>query len=329
MLDNKRIMVTGGTGSFGRAFVEYLLAKHPGVARILVFSRSEQNQYDMANELSPQKYPIEYVLGDVRDYARLLDASRNVDILVHAAAMKHVTSSAQNPIECVKTNILGSQNVVDAALHNGIGQVVALSTDKASSPINLYGASKLILEKLILMANLRGVGKFSVVRYANIFGSKGSVVPFFMKKKAEGYLPITHPDMTRFSITMQEAIDLVMFGVEKGWGGEIVVPIAPSYRVPDVAEAVAPGIEQRIIGPRIGDKMHEFLVNEFEAPYTVRLGKNYVICPHEGPWHRDEYCDATGAKPVPANFIYDSGTNTEWLSVEDIRGLIEAENVAR
>ncbi len=324
-MNQKKILVTGGTGSFGKAFTAYILKNYPDVSRVVIYSRSEQNQFEMANEYPPDQYPLEYCLGDIRDRERLIEAAQDVDILVHAAAMKHVASSAQNPMECIKTNILGSQNVIEAALHHKISKVVALSTDKAVSPINLYGSSKMTLEQLFLYANVRTDAKFSMVRYANVFGSKGSVVPFFMKKKADGYLPITHPDMTRFSIVMQEAIDLVMFALDKGWGGEVIVPAAPSYRVPDVAEAVAPGVEQRVVGARVGDKMHELMVNQFDAPYTVKNGKYYVICPFEGPWTREEYCNATGATPVPDSFEYHSGNNSDWLSIEDIRHLIELE----
>ncbi len=324
-MNNKQILITGGTGSFGKAFVTYILKKFPEVSRIVIFSRDEQKQFEMANEFSPKQYPIKYLLGDVRDRERMMDVAEGIDFLVHSAAMKHVPAAEQNPMECVKTNILGSQNVIDAALRNNIKKVVALSTDKACSPLNVYGASKLTLEKLFLYANARSEAKFSVVRYANVFGSKGSVIPFFLKKKKEGFLPITHPEMTRFSITMQEAIDLVMFALQKGWGGEVVVPISPSYRIIDVAEAVAPGIEQRVVGNRIGEKLHESMFTLHNAPNTVKFDKYYIICPEEGPWARDEYCSATGAEPVPGSFEYHSGNNTDWLSVADISRLIQSE----
>lgn len=324
-INNKSILITGGTGSFGKAFVAYLLKNYPSVAKIIIFSRDEQKQYEMANEFSPKQYPIQYFLGDVRDYARMLEVTKGVDIIIHSAAMKHVPAAEQNPRECIKTNILGSQNVIDAALANGVTQVVALSTDKAASPANLYGATKLCLEKLFVYANQPGGAKFSVVRYGNVFGSKGSVVPFFLKKKDDGFLPITHPEMTRFSITMQDGIDLVMYALEKGWGGEIILPIAPSYRLLDVATAVAPDIEHRHVGIRTGEKLHEIMFSLADAPNTVEIDKYYVICPSEGAWSRDEYCTKNGAKPIPETFEYHSGHNTDWLTVEHLQELIHSE----
>ncbi|MCK5684673.1 polysaccharide biosynthesis protein, partial [bacterium] len=287
----------------------------------------EQKQFEMANRFSPKQYPIKYLLGDIRDKDRIMEVTEGIDILIHSAAMKHVPAAEQNPMECVKTNILGSQNVIDAALKNKVKKIIALSTDKAAAPLNVYGASKLTLEKLFLYANAKSDAKFSVVRYANVFGSKGSVVPFFLKKKSEGFLPVTHPDMTRFSITMQDAIDLVMFALQQGWGGEVVIPIAPSYRVPDVAEAVAPGIEQRIVGIRTGEKLHESLFTEYNAPNTVKHGKYYIICPTEDSWTREDYCGATDAESVPISFEYQSGKNTDWLSVAQIRELIDSESI--
>jgi UDP-N-acetylglucosamine 4,6-dehydratase (inverting) len=324
-MNNKNVLITGGTGSFGKAFVRYLLDKFPEISRIVIFSRDEQKQYEMANEFSPKKYPLQYLLGDVRDYARMLEVTKGIDIIIHSAAMKHVPAAEQNPRECIKTNILGSQNVIDAALANGVSTVVALSTDKAASPANLYGASKLCLEKLFVHANQPGGTRFSVVRYGNVFGSKGSVVPFFLKKQADGFLPITHPEMTRFSITMQDGIDLVMYALDKGWGGEIILPIAPSYRILDVATAVAPDIEHRHVGIRTGEKLHEIMFSLADAPYTVERDKYYVICPPDGCWSSAEYCSKTGAQPVPESFEYHSGYNQDWLSVEQIQKLIDSE----
>ena len=324
-MNNKNILITGGTGYFGKAFVRYLLDRFPDISRIVIFSRDEQKQYEMANEFSPTEYPIRYMLGDVRDQARLMKVSQGVDILIHSAAMKHVPAAEHNPMECIKTNILGSQNIIDAALANGVSQVVALSTDKAASPANLYGASKLCLEKLFIHANLEEKTKFSVVRYGNIFGSKGSVVPFFLKKKADGVLPITHPEMTRFSITMQDSIDLVMYALDKGWGGEIIVPIAPSYRILDVAAAVAPDIEHRIVGIRSGEKLHELMFSLTDAPSTVKRDQYYIICPSQGSWSRDDYCVKTKAEPVLESFEYHSGHNTEWLTIAKIQTLISSE----
>ncbi|HIP20999.1 MAG TPA: UDP-N-acetylglucosamine 4,6-dehydratase (inverting) [Sulfurimonas sp.] len=325
MLNNKQILITGGTGSFGRAFVRYVFEHYPDIKRVVIFSRDEQKQHEMAAEFSPKAYPIKYMLGDVRDLDRVMKVSRGIDILIHAAAMKHVPASEQNPMECVKTNILGAQNVIDAALENGIKKVVALSTDKSANPINVYGASKLMLEKLFVFADAEKMEqdiKFSVVRYGNIFGSKGSVVPFFLKKKSEGVLPITHTEMTRFSITMQESIDLVMYALEKGWGGEVMVPIAPSYKVTDIAKAIAPDIKHKIVGIRKGEKLHEVLLTSEESFDTVRRENYYIICPSEGNWCRDEYCEKTNTVAVEDGFEYNSESNNMWLCVEDIEKLI-------
>ncbi len=324
-MNEQHILITGGTGSFGKAFVSYILEYYPDVSRIVVFSRDEQKQYEMSNEFPPRLYPIQYRLGDVRDRRRLLDVCKGIDVIVHSAAMKHVPAAEQNPEECVKTNIEGSQNVIDAAIFNGVKKVVALSTDKAASPANLYGASKLILEKLFIHANQKGDTRFSVVRYGNVFGSKGSVVPFFLKKEKDGFLPITHPEMTRFSITMKDGIDLVMFALTNGWGGEVVVPIAPSYRILDVANAVAPNAEFRIVGVRAGEKLHEIMFSLADAPHTAKRGSYYIICPSDGSWNIDDYCSASGATRVPDTFEYHSAQNTEWLSVEQIRHLIAKE----
>lgn len=330
MLNNKTILITGGTGSFGKAFVTYLFKNYPDIKKIVIFSRDEQKQHQMAEEFSPKAYPIKYLLGDVRDSQRMNEVTRGIDIVIHSAAMKHVPASEQNPMECVKTNILGSQNVINASLLNNIKQVVALSTDKAASPINVYGASKLLLEKLFVFADSEKMNqdiKFSVVRYGNIFGSKGSVIPFFLKKKEEGFLPITSDKMTRFSITIQESIDLVMYALKNGWGGEIIVPIAPSYRLMDVAKAVAPSAEYRIVGIRKGEKLHEVMITEEESFDTVKRDNYYIICPLEGNWDRNAYCKETSAIAVEDGFEYDSGSNDVWLSVDTIKDFIESENI--
>jgi len=330
MLTNKTILITGGTGSFGKAFVRYIFKNYPKIKKIVIFSRDEQKQHTMSSEFSPKEYPIKYLLGDVRDTNRIKEITRGIDIIIHSAAMKHVPASEQNPMECIKTNILGSQNIIDAALENNVKQVVALSTDKAASPINVYGASKLLLEKLFVFADAQKMEqdiKFSTVRYGNIFGSKGSVIPFFLNKREEGFLPLTSEKMTRFSITLQESIDLVMYALTKGWGGEIIVPIAPSYRLPDVATAVAPETEHRIVGIRKGEKLHEVMVTSEESFDTVKRDKFYIICPSEGNWDREAYGQKTGATVVEDGFEYDSGSNDVWLSVEDIEKLIADEEM--
>lgn len=325
--DARHVLITGGTGSFGRAFAEYLLGRPQPPARITIFSRDEQKQHQMALDLPPVRYPIRYCLGDVRDLERLSDVSQSVDVVVHAAAMKHVPAAEANPIECVRTNILGSHNVVLAAQRNGIARVVALSTDKAALPANAYGASKLLLERMFLQADLHGSTRFSVVRYANVFGSKGSVVPLFLRRRDTGSLPITNPEMTRFSITMADAIDLVCFAIREGWGGEVILPIAPSYRLGDVAEAIAPEAEQQIIGERPGEKIHELLFSHFDAPRTLQRDRYYVITPEAGRYSTADYSKRTGAQPVDSSRTYSSGTNDRWLSVAELRALIASETI--
>jgi len=327
MLNDKRIFITGGTGSFGKAFTKYAFENF-NVKEIVIFSRDEQKQYQMMQEFSPKKYPIKYYLGDVRDKERLIDITKNVDILIHSAAIKHVPMAELNPFECVKTNILGSQNVIDAAKINNIKKVVALSTDKAAMPINTYGASKLLLEKLFIFADKESENtRFSVVRYGNIFGSKGSVIPFFLSVKNKGYLPVTDERMTRFSITLQDSIDLVMFAIQKGWGGEVIVPIAPSYKITDVAKAVAPEVPIKIIGKRVGEKLHEIMISEEESLNCVKKDKFYVICPFDGRWDKEEYMKKSDATEYEEDGEYHSGKNKWWLSVEDIKRLIEEEEI--
>ena len=330
MLNNKTILITGGTGSFGRAFVGYLFQHYPKVKRVVIFSRDEQKQFQMATTFSSKAYAIKYMLGDVRDKESLQKAMRGIDIVIHAAAMKHLPASEQNPMECVKTNILGAQNVIDVALEQEVKQVVALSTDKSVHPLNVYGASKLLLEKLFLFADAQKMEQeiqFSVVRYGNIFGSKGSVVPFFINKKEEGVLPITHPEMTRFSITLQESIALVMFALQKGWGGEIVIPQAPSYRILDVAKAVATEATIEIVGLRQGEKIDEVLFSGLESYDTVKRDNYYVICPSEGLWDKEQYIEKTDAKPVEQGVAYDSKHNPLFLSVDEIRRLVKHEQL--
>jgi UDP-N-acetylglucosamine 4,6-dehydratase/5-epimerase len=324
-MKNKTLLITGGTGSFGKAFISHIFQHHADVARVLVFSRDEQKQFHMANDPRFVQLPIEYKLGDVRDATRLMEVCKGVDVIIHSAAMKHVPAAEKNPFECIKTNVIGSQNVIEAALAHGVPQVVALSTDKAASPANMYGASKLSAEKLFVHANQRGATKFSVVRYGNVFGSNGSVVPFFMKKKNDAFLPITDPGMTRFSITLQDSIDLVLFALNEGWGGEVVVPIAASYRITDVASAVSEKSVQKTIGARPGEKLHEIMFSATDSAYTVKNGRYYVICPADGAWGVDDYCAKTGAEKVASGFEYCSGTNAEWLSVADIRALIASQ----
>jgi len=329
MLNNKQILITGGTGSFGRAFVAYILKKYINIKRIVVFSRDEQKQFEMALEFSPKVYPIKYILGDVRDKEQLYRAMKNIDIVIHSAAMKHVGASEQNPMECVKTNILGSQNIIDVAFERSVKQVIALSTDKSANPINVYGASKLILEKLFIMAdsqNMQEDIKFSVLRYGNIFGSKGSVIPFFMKKKLEGILPITDITMTRFSMTIQESIDLVVYALYHAWGGEIFIPKVPSYKILDIVKAIAPDASTKIIGKREGEKIDEVFFSSEESYHTLERDTAYIICPSDGRWSKEEYREKTNAKVVSRGLEYNSKDNN-YLSVDEIIKLIESEKI--
>lgn len=328
---DKTILVTGGTGTFGKAFVRLLLEKH-SPRKVVVFSRDEQKQFDMAQEFPLERYPaIRYFIGDVRDADRLYLATRDVDIVVHAAAMKHVTIAEYNPFECVRTNVHGAENIVRAALQTGVKHVIALSTDKAANPINLYGATKLASDKIFVAANnLSGFGgpAFSVVRYGNVIGSRGSVLPYFRKLLAQGtdHLPITDPRMTRFWITIEQGTQFVLSSMSMMRGGEIFVPKIPSMNITDLASLLAPGLEQRVIGVRPGEKLHETMISDDEARNTIQLSDRYVIKPELPAWPTGDY-DALGAKPVDSNFRYSSNTNTEWLDQDSMAQIIEKTNV--
>lgn len=323
----KSMLITGGTGSFGKKFVETILKRFPEVERLVVFSRDELKQFEMAQIFSPSKYPaLRYFIGDVRDAARLKRACEGIDVIVHAAALKQVPAAEYNPMEAINTNVLGAENVVNAALDCGVKRVVALSTDKAAAPINLYGATKLCSDKLFIAANnMRGHRdlKFSVVRYGNVMGSRGSVIPFFMEKRKEGVLPITDPTMTRFNISLSEGVDMVLHALENAWGGELFVPKIPSYRILDVAKAIAPNCELKMIGIRPGEKVHEEMITASDSFNTVDLGKYYAILPQQHSWKYADYQKQFDSKPVKAGFTYNSGENDQWLTVEDIRSLIK------
>ncbi|MDM7326701.1 MAG: UDP-N-acetylglucosamine 4,6-dehydratase (inverting) [Thermosynechococcus sp. Uc] len=319
------VLVTGGTGSFGRAFVKEVLQRFPDIRRLVIFSRDELKQFEMAQEFPAEKYPgIRYFIGDVRDRDRLRRALNKVDIVVHAAALKQVPAAEYNPIEFIRTNVMGAENVIQACLDTNVKQVVALSTDKAAAPINLYGATKLCSDKLFIAAN-NFAGRdlrFSVVRYGNVMGSRGSVIPFFLKKRCEGYLPITDPAMTRFNISLQEGVEMVLWALEHSWGGEIFVPKIPSYRILDVAEAICPDCERAIVGIRPGEKIHEEMITTSDSYTTVDLGQYYAILPTQGRYTIDEYCAKTGATGVKPGFSYNSGSNDRFLTVEELRTLI-------
>lgn len=327
MLSNKSILITGGTGSLGKALTKHIFNKYPDVKKLIILSRDEQKQFVMAQEFPLEKYPqIRFFLGDVRDKDRLVRAFKGVDYVIHAAAMKHVHLAEYNPDECIKTNVGGAQNVIHAALETGVQNVVALSTDKACAPINLYGATKLTSDKLFVAANnIKGTNpiKFSVVRYGNVMGSNGSVIPFFINKKKEGKLPITDITMTRFNISLQGGVDMVMHAMEHAWGGEIFIPKIPSYKITDVAQAVAPDCDLVIVGIRPGEKIHEEMITASDSFYTYDLGKYYTILPSIPHFKKQDFIHKFNATLVPESFNYNSGDNTEWETVTSLRNLIK------
>jgi UDP-N-acetylglucosamine 4,6-dehydratase (inverting) len=327
MLKDKTILITGGTGSLGKALTSHIFKHHSNIKKLIILSRDEQKQFQMAQEFPEIQFPqIRFFLGDVRDEARLVRAFQGVDIVIHAAAMKHVHLAEYNPDECIKTNIGGAQNIIHAALQTTVSNVVALSTDKACAPINLYGATKLTSDKLFVAANnIKGTNpiKFSVVRYGNVMGSNGSVIPFFLKKRNKGVLPITDPNMTRFNISLQGGVDMVIHAIEYSWGGEIFIPKIPSYKITDVAFAVAPDCKQEIIGIRPGEKIHEEMITTSDSFYTYDLGKYFTILPSVPNFNVNEFITKFGAKKVAEGFNYNSGTNTEWETVESLRSLIK------
>lgn len=328
MLSGSSILVTGGTGSFGRHFIRHIMARHPEVRRLVVFSRDELKQYDMSQEFPESEYPgIRFFLGDVRDNRRLRRALEGVDIVIHAAALKQVPAAEYNPFEVIQTNVIGAENLVDACLDSGVKSVVALSTDKAAAPANLYGATKLCSDKLFIAAN-NIVGsrdlRFSVVRYGNVMGSRGSVVPYFLKARESGVLPITDPRMTRFNIVMEEAIDMVFWAMEHSLGGEVFVPKIPSYRITDLAEAIGPDCKKEIVGIRPGEKIHEEMIVPSDSASTVDIGKYYAILPMVRGLSVDEYLERRPGTRVDPDFYYHSGDNEHFLNVEELRGLIRS-----
>jgi UDP-N-acetylglucosamine 4,6-dehydratase len=326
-LNDKNLLITGGTGSLGQALTRTILSQWPKIKKLIIFSRDEQKQFEMAQEYPTSKYPqVRFFIGDVRDIDRLKRAFKGMDYIIHAAAMKHVPIAEYNPMECVKTNINGAENIINAALESDIQHVVALSTDKACAPINLYGATKLASDKLFIAANnIKGKNpiKFSVVRYGNVMGSKGSVIPFFLKKKGEGVLPITDPTMTRFNISLQGGVDMVLHALETAWGGEIFVPKIPSYKILDVARAIGPDCEHRVIGIRPGEKIHEEMITSSDSFYTYDLGKYYAILPSTPTWKLDQFITHFKAVKVPLGFTYNSAENSDWVDPKELRLLIK------
>ena len=330
MLNGKAVLITGGTGSFGKKFIETILKRYPEVKKIVIYSRDELKQFELKQKYPHDKYPqLRFFIGDVRDGERLKRACEGIDVIIHAAAIKQVDTAEYNPEECIKTNVNGAQNVINAALATGVRHVVALSTDKACAPINLYGATKLTSDKLFTAANnIAGKNpiKFSVVRYGNVMGSRGSVIPFFINRRDSGAteLPITDMRMTRFNISLQEGVDLVLWAIENHLGGEIFIPKIPSYHIKDVATAIAPRLPQTEVGIRPGEKLHEEMITVTDALNTIDIGRYYAILPSVSfKYNREDYIRHHNGKPVPDGFHYSSDKNEEWETVESMREKIK------
>ncbi len=326
MLNNKSILITGGTGSLGKQLTKRIFREYPNVKRLVIYSRDEQKQYHMEQEYPPSSYPsIRFFIGDVRDRERLTMAMKDIDIVIHTAAMKHVHIAEYNPMEAIKTNILGAQNVIDACFETNVSKVVALSTDKAAAPINLYGATKLASDKLFIAANnIKGSNDktFSVVRYGNVMGSNGSVIPFFLNKKKDGLLPITDKNMTRFNITLDEGVDMVFHAIENSRGGEIFIPKISSYNILDIANAICPDCKKEEVGIRPGEKLHEEMITTSDSYFTYDLGNYYVIIPSDPDFELDKFISEQNARKVPYGFSYNSKDNTEWETSDSMRKLI-------
>ncbi len=321
-----RILLTGGTGSFGKAVIAECLRRHPAIERLVVYSRDELKQWELQQLYPVERYPmLRFFLGNVRDPERLRRALEGIDTVVHAAALKQVPAAEYNPIEFIRTNVLGAENVVQASLDTDVKRVVALSTDKAAAPINLYGATKLCSDKLFIAANnIRGNRNlvFSVVRYGNVMGSRGSVIPFFLEKAKTGVLPITDSSMTRFNISLQEGVEMVLWSLENTLGGELFVPKIPSYRITDVADAIGPSCEKPVVGIRPGEKIHEEMITASDSFTTIDLGAYYAILPSDGSVQQRYQEAGISNTSVPDGFAYNSGSNPEFLSVEQLRELI-------
>lgn len=321
MLNGKTILITGGTGSFGKKFTEIVLKKYD-VKKLIIFSRGELKQAEMKSQFGNNP-KLRFFIGDVRDKDRVYRAFDDVDIIVHAAALKRVPECEYNPFEAIKTNVFGAENVINAAIDKGVKKVVALSTDKAANPINLYGATKLCSDKLFTAGNAYVGGKdtiFSVVRYGNVMGSRGSVIPFFKKMKKTGVLPITDPRMTRFWITLEQGVEFVLKALKEMRGGEIFVPKIPSMKITDLAKAIAPECKQEIVGIRPGEKLHEVMITSSDSRHTLEFDDYYIIEPEYDWWKKDNHKDG---KPVKEGFEYNSCTNTWWLTIEEMKKMLE------
>lgn len=324
MINGNSVLITGGTGSFGKKCTKMLLEQYKP-RKLVIFSRDELKQYEMRQTFNQDC--MRYFIGDIRDQSRLKRALEDIDVVIHAAALKQVPAAEYNPFECIKTNVLGAQNLIEACLDTKVQRVVALSTDKAAAPINLYGATKLCSDKLFVAANnIKGPRdiRFSVVRYGNVMGSRGSVIPFFLQQRKSGVLPITDPEMTRFNICLREGVEMVLWAIENAWGGEVLVPKIPSYRITDLATAIGPECEQRVVGVRPGEKIHEEMITVSDSFNTVDLGPYYAILPAGASYNMKKYCARTGAQKVEQGFRYDSGSNERFLNVDELRELIDA-----
>ena len=325
MLNYKSVLITGGTGSFGKKFTEMILQRYPDVKRIVIYSRDELKQFEMSQRYPNNKYPqVRFFIGDIRDKDRFRRACEGIDVIIHAAALKQVPAAEYNPDEFIKTNVGGAQTVIDAALHSNVNVVVALSTDKAAAPINLYGATKLCSDKLFIAANnIKGHRdlRFSVVRYGNVMGSRGSVIPFFREKANTGELPITHFDMTRFNISLEDGVEMVLWAIENALGSEIFVPKIPSYKIETVAKAIAPDAKLVNVGIRPGEKLHEEMITESDSYNTIEFDKYYAILPTD--IDKEKYLKYYHATPVPEGFKYNSGTNSTWETVVSLREKIK------
>ena len=324
MFNNKTILITGGTGSLGKALTKEIFQRHPKIGKIIVFSRDEQKHFEMRQEFSLENFPnLEFIIGDIRDFDSVKSAFNIVDYVIHAAAMKHVHLSESNPEECIKTNVWGAQNVIKATRETNVANVVALSTDKACAPVNLYGATKLTSDKLFIAANNKSSKiKYSVVRYGNVMNSNGSVIPFFLKQKTNGILTVTDTEMTRFNITLKEGVNMVLFALENAWGGELFVPKIPSYNILDLANAVDSNCEIKVIGIRPGEKVHEEMISSSDSYNTYDIGSYFVILPTISNWKISDFITKFKAKKVPIEFNYNSKENNKFLSVKELKDLI-------
>lgn len=323
MLNDKTVLITGGTGSFGKKCTEIILKRYKP-KKLIIFSRDELKQFEMSLLFPMDKYPIRYFIGDVRDIERLNRAFHGVHYVIHAAALKQVPAAEYNPFEAVKTNIIGAQNIINVAIDQGVKKVIALSTDKAANPINLYGATKLCSDKLFIAGNSYGSSEgtaFSVVRYGNVVGSRGSVIPFFLEKRKTGTLPITDPRMTRFWITLEHGVDFVLQCLEKMVGGELFVPKIPSMNIVDLAKAIAPECKTEIVGIRPGEKLHELMISKDDARNTLEFHDHYIIKPQFNFF--DRRFKLENGRSLPDDFEYCSGTNTQWLGMEELRTMID------